>query len=392
MEETSLYPSQRAMFLLPLEILKERCLEDNILACKLNRLDKHPETLKDFGDLFFKEDGKIDANRFIWLGEDAGAFVSLIHGGLPRDFQECRFELKVKRDSRVLMLVIQSSTLEEAISCLDFIAGLQDDHYESMMLDFLIVPYVNGQPPICPFSNALLRKLILQNQSRLNTFCNLSFTPDQCGILATSGTRTKIGFYRCWFQDDGAAFVQSLWGLIELTIRHTLPFNERNFALFLNQQGLESLTLEEIGLGTEEACRALATADLQYLSLKGGRLADGGAALVESVREGRGPRGLRFIFPSEDGDDGDGERCISFLNALRFNSYVERLELSAIHVHDESPQALVTILRENQGLTHLSLEYCNLDARYWSELMEAISMHPSLRTLNFVRILDEDGL
>jgi hypothetical protein len=82
---------------------------------------------------------------------------------------------------------------------------------------------------------------------------------------------------------------------------------------------------------------------------------------------------------------------ISFLNALEGNSYVERLDLSNIHVHDGIHQALVTALRKNQGLTHFGPQWCGLDGRYWSELMEAISMHSSLRTLNFFSILDEDG-
>jgi hypothetical protein len=69
------------------------------------------------------------------------------------------------------------------------------------------------------------------------------------------------------------------------------------------------LTLRNIRLRSEEACRVVVAADLQYLDLERCRLTDGGAALVESVREGRGPRGFRFHFPSDDDDDDDdGQR------------------------------------------------------------------------------------
>jgi hypothetical protein len=117
-------------------------------------------------------------------------------------------------------------------------------------------------------------------------------------------------------------------------------------------------------------------------------LADGGAALVESVRDERGPKGFRFCGDDEDDDDellpfASPEWCISFLNALRENTYVERLDLSNMHDNDGIPQALASALRENQGLTHLGLRDCRLDDDCLSELMGAITVHPSLRSLAF---------
>jgi hypothetical protein len=109
------------------------------------------------------------------------------------------------------------------------------------------------------------------------------------------------------------------------------------------------LTLYRIRLRSEEACRALGEAEVQYLDLKECILVDGGAILVESGREGRGPRGFRF---QRDDDDGglsvdSSQRYISFLNALGGNSYLERLDLENTHVRDGIPQALTTALREN---------------------------------------------
>jgi hypothetical protein len=113
---------------------------------------------------------------------------------LPRAYQKTLFSLMMLPiDSSNHSLYIHSSTPEEAIACLEFLVGLPDDHYESMELCYC-APHVNGQPSICPFSNYLLEKLILQNKSSLNVFERFTFTTDQCGILATSGTGTKIGF------------------------------------------------------------------------------------------------------------------------------------------------------------------------------------------------------
>jgi hypothetical protein len=58
-----------------------------------------------------------------------------------------------------------------------------------------------------------------------------------------------------------------------------------------------------IMLRNEEACTALATA------LERCRLADGGAALVETVREGRGQRGFH-LERIDDEDDDDDDRWV----------------------------------------------------------------------------------
>jgi hypothetical protein len=60
-------------------------------------------------------------------------------------------------------------------------------------------------------------------------------------------------------------------------------------------------------LRSEEACRALAAAEVQYLEPDLCRFIDGGTALLESVREGRGPKGFHLErVDDEDDDDVDG--------------------------------------------------------------------------------------
>jgi hypothetical protein len=110
--------------MLPVERLKEqRCLEVNN---KFNwhelRLKDQPDSLKAFGRLFFKGNVNKDYVRIIWVRD-----VSCLEGNmeLPQAYQQRSFDLRLISDSRHLRLCIHSSTLEEAISVLDFLAALQ---------------------------------------------------------------------------------------------------------------------------------------------------------------------------------------------------------------------------------------------------------------------------
>jgi hypothetical protein len=177
MEDTTISPEQRA-FLTPVETLKEICLDEHHeYSWNEFRLNKQPETLKDFVDLSSKEDGEIDKNRIIWVRE--GAFVCLGDmWGLPQAYQNSRFELSLKslpqNHTLDITLDIQSSTLEEAIACLDFLVGLQDTYYEWMQLRYSVPDH--NEPPICPLPSRVLEKLILQNGNRLNRFSEVTFT------------------------------------------------------------------------------------------------------------------------------------------------------------------------------------------------------------------------
>jgi hypothetical protein len=393
------------MLLTPVETLKERHLEEfGEYNVKEYRLKTQPDSLKDFVDLFFKENGEILCSRIIWIGDGAFVRIDDLSSEVPQVYKDSTFRLELKSDPPArevyihsdlpaLKVYIHSSTLEDAISCLDLLVGLQDDHYKEMWL------FYNGQYPFCPLPNRVLEKLLCQHENRLNAFYQMSFTSDQCRILATSGTRTNILFIDCWFQHGGVAFLEALAtredvnsGPAKLSISERLPFNQENFVLLMNRHRFERLTLWCIRLNTVDACEAVAAADLQYLHLESCSFVDGGAALVESVRQGRGPRGFHFDWDFYNGLPFDSlERYISFMNALGGNLYVERLHLSNVHAHHGIPQALAASLRENRGLTHLSLRASRWDDRCWSDLLEAVSTHPSLHTLAFKNIHVEGG-
>jgi hypothetical protein len=75
-----------------------------------------------------------------------------------------------------------------------------------------------------------------------------------------------------------------------------LRFAEGILVLILRRNEIETLKLYQIHLESEEACWDLAAAELHNLELASCDLADGGAALVEPIREGRGPKGFHFFY------------------------------------------------------------------------------------------------
>jgi hypothetical protein len=75
---------------------------------------------------------------------------------------------------------------------------------------------------------------------------------------------------------------------------------------------------------------------------------------------------------------------------LRGNTYLERLDLADLHVGDGKLEALVDALPEIVGLVHLGFRRCTLGDGCWNPIMGAISEHPTLRTLLFGSIGDEN--
>jgi hypothetical protein len=378
-------PPEQRTALLPVDTLKQLCLEQfNQYTFKEFRLEGGTDSLKDCVDLCFLENGKYDANRIVWITENTFVRLSEHHFVLPEVYRNRWFRLKLRKAYQDLYT--HSSTTEEAIAGLDLLVGLQDSYFKTIELEC----YDAGG--ICQLRGRHLENFVC-NANREHMFFQMVFTPDQCRTLATSGIGTNIGFYHCRFEDEGIAFVEAsaarenqVSGPVKLSFWISLIFNEGNFRLFLSQHRLESLRLLHVRLHHEESCRAVAAADLQNLQLCVVGLVDGGEALVESVRDGRGPRGLRLrrnLFDS-------AERFISFINALRGNTYLQRLDLSELSSGDGSSQALAGALLSNKGLVHFGLDRCFLGGRCWSELMAAISTHSTLRMLKFQNICNAD--
>jgi hypothetical protein len=144
---------------------------------------------------------------------------------------------------------IHSSTLEGAISCLEFLVGLSDSRYLSMEI-ICCNNLWQQEPRVCPFSDRLLENFVI-NTKRKELFNRMYFNREQSRILASTGVRTNIQFYRCQFEGGGAGFLEAstatqdedtgpapMLGIIETGNPDfdTSPlFDEVNLVLFLNQ-------------------------------------------------------------------------------------------------------------------------------------------------------------
>jgi hypothetical protein len=374
----------------PTNRLRRLCCEES-KQCpydKEYRLIRQPESLEAFVSLF-------STFRLVWISDNTFVVRDSQRDKLPEIYRNQWFEVMLDHGRRHRSLMIYSSTLDGAITCVDFLVGLPDTHYEEFKLAYR-VPGEIGRPHTCLELHAKLVEKMLQHGVRKTFFHSFILTPEQSRILVSFGSH--VGLERCKFQDWGAAFVETLREksiesrLAKMTILYLLPFNEENLYLLLEQKKIKSLTLSDIKCLSTACCRAVALSELEDLVLRSCVLVDQGAALLESVQKGRGPKGLCIksfgmgdeMLPfSEQFDDSD--RFISFLNALRNNTYLERLDLHHIFEH-EILQALSAALLGNKGLTHLGLNGCSLNDSCWSDILGAISQHPSLRTLNLSSI------
>jgi hypothetical protein len=313
----------------------------------------------------------------IWITKKS--YVCFRGDRTVEDRRKKQFRLQLSEKQQHHGLSIHSSTLEEAIICLDYLVGLKDTHFEEMALSCKNDGYLH----LYPFGVNVLEKM-LQNSARRIVFIFMIFTPDHCRTLATSGTKTSIGFWDCNFQDKGAAFVEAsaarqdeTSGPAKLKFGIYIPFNDINWALFLSQHKLDYLQLHELGFYSDVGCRAVAIAEVRCLKLQQCDLGDEGAALVESVREGRSPRDLCII----GNPFGSSDSFVTFMNALRGNTYLERLELWWIDDR-QFTQALSAALHEDKGLVHLGVHIRARAETGWTELLKAISLHPSLWSLD----------
>jgi hypothetical protein len=404
---------ERPSLLKPANTLKKLTVSPYDTTVTEYRLNGQPKSLKTFLDLFKLDtsSGLYDGQRFIWTSDCA--FVCM---GIPRlpshwlrpqlleemnGYVHARFRVHLAHPSGPSLTVsIFAATLEAARTCLGFLVGLPDTHFTAMNFWHGVEVRESESTTLLPLDNHDLIEL-LRNTDRQNSFNRLVFTPDQSRALATRGTNTNLGFTRCRFPDGGAAFVDSFAenperGPSKLSILGHL-FDGENLLKFLKKlqskiQSINTLTLAFMNLN-QESCRAVVKADIQDLELMSCQFEDNGVALVRSVLAGRGPRGLSFTqgnaFQRNRGTLPFQTKAawISLMNALRGSAnYLERLAISGIPLGDEVLRALSNSLLENQGLVKLTLIHIEMSSSRWSAIFEALSTHPSIRTLKFARI------
>jgi hypothetical protein len=74
-------------------------------------------------------------------------------------------------------LSLFTHSLRNSIDSLHFFVGLQDDHYKEMTLNYEVQDDNGDEPPICPLTNLLWKKFLLQNKIPMNSFGNFTFRP-----------------------------------------------------------------------------------------------------------------------------------------------------------------------------------------------------------------------
>jgi hypothetical protein len=387
---------QNLLILEPVDTLKQLWLQENtkeeldeqLFPWKEYRLNgRPPQSLKEFLDLFLLENGKHDSNRAIWIPE-SDAFVCIYKGGrakerlLPGAYREGVLDLALSSKSYDKLSVFSSAT-EHAMSCLEFIFGLHDSHFQKLELPYT-VPGDNG-PPFCPLTNRCLEKLLIQNENRFNMFRLMAFTPEQSRVLAGSGA--NIGLSDCRFPDGGVAFVDEARrhsSLTRLSFYELLPFEDIHFVWCLDHLNLEYLKLSDITFDDEQTSRALSAAEINYLHLECCEFEDEEAeqVLIDNVRAERGPKGLYLLRDDFELAETHGD----FMNPLRGNTHID---IGSLHVCHDNFQTLIAALPEHRGLTHLGLTDSTVSLYWWEKLMGAIAEHPSLQTLSFENIVED---
>jgi hypothetical protein len=252
-----------------------------------------PQSLKEFLDLFLLENGEYDSNRAIFIPE-SNAFVCIDRAWveeeeealLPEAFREGVFTVELSSDKHNCgSLSVFSFTVEQAMPCLEFLFGLHDSHFQELQLSYTVPGDI--EPPLCPLTNRCLEKLLIQNENRANKFRSMALTPEQSRVLAGSGANIEL--YNCIFPDGGVAFVDEARrhsSLTRLTLYKRLPFDDINFVWCLDHLNLEYLCLCGMTVHDGQTCRAVATAEINYLHVADCKFEDEEVVqvLIDNVR------------------------------------------------------------------------------------------------------------
>jgi len=330
-----------------------------------------------------------------------------LHSFLP---EESRFTINilltiVPGDSFAISL--QAASEAEAVACLEFVTSLPDDCFCKVQISH--GPFhdkLRHQPPLfdCPFSLPILAKLLSHGPREIE-FSFYSFDPEQTGLLLSHTTMYRLKLSHCQLDlPDDMEVIQGR-GPIRLTLcfgdalasyGQVLFRNSEDWLTFLgilDTDRLEVLNFCE-GLVETSVCQLLGTLPLRHLELRHVKLSDGGASLIQSVKQGVGPRGLALLSPLYMARRIFREpyHWSTFFAHLRGSRNLERLVLDGNTLHQADWWTLADALKENSGLKQLRISYgLRITSECWTELMKAIAHHPSLERLFFEIIVTTPG-
>jgi hypothetical protein len=144
---------------------------------------------------------------------------------------------------------------------------------------------------------------------------------------------------------------------------------------------LTSLCFFWVTLG-ESHCQTLAAVSSQDLHLRICRcvLRDGGSALRTALRDNTGITGLTM-----ENTRMSSTNIMAFADSLRFCPHLETLELTNMRFTFNELRAFTQALQENQGLVSLNLSRNHIPDGSWIALFAALARHPTLELLQLER-------
>lgn len=333
------------------------------------RSEAPPQSLRELVELFRSSPYRFDLMRIIWI-EEGKSFLRIAapsetnysYRYLPALFRDAFLRVTmVMETSELLSLNIHALNECYFASCMDFLITLVDDYFPEVRL-------WRPTERQCPLSPSHFDGL-LRNRQRNLVFDSMNFTPAQSAVLAQSMKQSRISFNACTFLDNGRNFVQTLEKHstfpTDLSIRGDSPLDHSHWISFLrlftlpNGKSLESFHLAFMDWDDETTVKEMSQARIKRIHLEHCRFTLHGAVNVGST----------------------------FLRGLSSNTVLTHLSLSGFNNESEILLILANTVQDMSCLVHLDISISQAPDGFLP-FMKALAHHRTLRTLNFVLLLE----
>ena len=368
------------------ETLRKQCLSPRSDRGEFD-LIQSPQTLTELYTLVDFAEG-----HRIWLGN--GAFIQgvkdyeydedFIQGAEENEYDEDYYRVSCEgsRDFKFgYGLSFGGTTRDEARLGLELTAGLRDDKCTGI---YLTAKREQLADRICPLNGVHLRNFLHRNHGCKISFSSISFSDDQCTILAASMLNSSclVLLSNCSLSNGGAAFATGFGSnagnrareaKVRLVLMGDIPFDVPNW-LLLNNNLPDTSCLEVLSVEREDDEECLAPT-IESVSIS--------YAYFPYVLPPGNSGPLRISFKSNSSLQrgfGSQEKAFSFFSALESNSRLQFLDLECLRRDQDSLLDLIPrSLSRNTGLRVLQLFMpFGYDQRFFRALFQSLRNHPSL--------------
>lgn len=285
-------------------------------------------------------------------------------------------------------LVIYGVSLRDSIACLKYLVGLRNDHYQ--MIRITHMRHENEHPRLVNLERWI--KFLLDSLGRPHQIVEAFFDPKQSQMLQAP---RSVEFNYPLFQDDEIpAFSMSstINGKIAFEQSDYTHFNSLSFACVPGVGKLQALEL------WCEVC----SVDLQLLLSSGNTIErlflkfcrfpdhDESVLLLCQALSSCCPRCLSIIELHDENESNlfrSLKNWLQFVNFLKGYTRLKGLNLMNIQIEGDLILPLARTLRENVGLTDLSLSEMILTPDGFHALVSAISVHPTIISLSLTEMI-----